>query len=162
MTIRSDEDMGISVPKTNLPDSEEAKPLVDAIVNKPSITDYNETWLSEPKNLNALERRNYEGLKNSSQLKATGSIHNFETRKSSDEPKHIKYPHYFKDVSHLESIDVYRVLDLFNVTDPAIAHAVKKLLVTGKRGAKDQQTDLKEAIDSLQRKLEMLVEDNVI
>lgn len=79
-----------------------------------------------------------------------------------NEPKHIKYPHYFKDVSHLESIDVYRVLDLFNVTDPAIAHAVKKLLVTGKRGAKDQQTDLKEAIDSLQRKLEMLVEDNVI
>lgn len=29
-----------------------------------------------------------------------------------------KHPHYYKDVRHLQTIDVYRVLHLFNVTDP--------------------------------------------
>jgi hypothetical protein len=48
-----------------------------------------------------------------------------------------KYPHYFKDVKHLDSIDVYRVLELFEVSDPCVQHAVKKLLCLGKRGAKN-------------------------
>jgi len=64
-------------------------------------------------------------------------------------PKHI---HYFKDISHLEWMDVYRVLDLFEVTDPCIQHATKKLLVAGGRGAgKDISQDIQEAIDSLER-----------
>jgi len=42
-----------------------------------------------------------------------------------------KHPHYHKDVRHLETIDVYRVLALFNVTDPCIQHAVKKLRSLG-------------------------------
>lgn len=46
-----------------------------------------------------------------------------------------KHPHYHKDVSNLQTVDVYRVLALFNVTDPCIQHAVKKLLVAGGRGA---------------------------
>jgi hypothetical protein len=48
-------------------------------------------------------------------------------------------------------IDVYDVLDAFDVPNPATAHAVKKLLCTGSRGAKDWETDLQEAIDSLER-----------
>ena len=48
-------------------------------------------------------------------------------------------------------IDVYDVLDAFNVSNPATAHAIKKLLCTGIRGAKDWETDLQEAIDSLER-----------
>jgi hypothetical protein len=48
-------------------------------------------------------------------------------------------------------IDVYDVLDAFNVSNPATAHAIKKLLCTGSRGAKDWETDLQEAIDSLER-----------
>jgi hypothetical protein len=48
-------------------------------------------------------------------------------------------------------IDVYDVLDAFDVTNPATAHAVKKLLCTGSRGVKDWETDLQEAIDSLER-----------
>jgi hypothetical protein len=48
-------------------------------------------------------------------------------------------------------IDVYDVLDAFDVTNPATAHAIKKLLCTGSRGAKDWETDLQEAIDSLER-----------
>lgn len=71
-----------------------------------------------------------------------------------------KYPHYHKNVAHLTSVDVYRVLDLFGVTDQAIGHAIKKLLVTGGRtGGKDFRQDLKEAVDTLTRKLQMLDED---
>jgi hypothetical protein len=65
-------------------------------------------------------------------------------------------------VKHLDTIDVYRVLQLFEVTDAAIAHAVKKLLVAGGRGAgKDVNKDIQEAVDSLQRFLEMQKEDVV-
>lgn len=73
-----------------------------------------------------------------------------------------KHPHYHKDVRHLETIDVYRVLHLFNVTDPCIQHAVKKLLVAGGRGAgKDIERDLREAVDSINRALQMIAEDDV-
>jgi hypothetical protein len=48
-------------------------------------------------------------------------------------------------------IDVYDVLDAFDVSNPATAHAIKKLLCTGSRGAKDWETDLQEAIDSIER-----------
>ena len=71
-----------------------------------------------------------------------------------------KFPHYYKDVNHLKEIDVYRVLDLFQVTNPCVQHAVKKLLVTGKRGAKMYEKDIQEAIVTLQRHLEMLQEDD--
>lgn len=70
-----------------------------------------------------------------------------------------KHSHYKKDVSYLDSIDVYRVLDLFNVKSHAIGHAVKKLLCSGQRGVKDQKQDIQEAIDSLERELEMIQEN---
>ena len=38
-----------------------------------------------------------------------------------DAPKEkLKHSHYYKDVSNLNLIDVYRVLDLFEVTDPCL------------------------------------------
>lgn len=52
-------------------------------------------------------------------------------------------------------IDVYNVLKAFEVTDPAIAHAVKKLLAAGKRGHKDRKQDLYEAIASIVRAIEL-------
>ena len=70
-----------------------------------------------------------------------------------------QYDHYKKNVSHLKTIDVYRVLDLYGVTQPAIQHAVKKLLCAGQRGAKNYERDLREAIDSIERALQMAVED---
>lgn len=71
-----------------------------------------------------------------------------------------RHNHYFKDVSRLDTVDVYRVLSLFNVTDPCLQHAIKKLLVAGGRGAgKDITQDIKEAIDSLDRWNEMRLED---
>ena len=70
------------------------------------------------------------------------------------------HSHYFKDVSNLNFIDVYRVLLLFGVTDPCLQHAVKKLLCAGNRGVKDELKDVQEAIASLTRYLEIKTEDN--
>lgn len=71
-----------------------------------------------------------------------------------------RYAHYFKDVRHLNVIDVYRVLELFDVTDPCIAHAIKKLLAAGKRGAKSAYVDVDEAIATLTRHQEMQKEND--
>lgn len=72
-----------------------------------------------------------------------------------------KYPHYYKDVSKLNKIDIYTVLNLWRVTDPCLAHAIKKLLVNGNRGAKDSQKDIQEAIDTLTRWQEMQEEESL-
>lgn len=72
----------------------------------------------------------------------------------------MTHEHYFKSVRHLEHVDVYRVLKLFNVTDPCLQHAVKKLLVAGGRGAgKDMLQDVRESYDSLKRFRSMWEED---
>lgn len=67
--------------------------------------------------------------------------------------------HYHKDVSSLETIDVYRVMKLFGVTDPCLQHAAKKMLCAGNRGHKDLYRDVQDAIDSLERWKEMYAED---
>ena len=69
-----------------------------------------------------------------------------------------KHSHYFKDVRHLDYIDVYQVCKLFPVDDDsgAITHARKKLLVAGGRGAgKDMIKDITEARDTLNRYLQI-------
>ena len=71
-----------------------------------------------------------------------------------------KHSRYYKDVSHYDTIDIYRVLDLFNVTNQPIGHAIKKLLVPGGRGSKDRLQDLMEAQDSIIRAIDMIFEDN--
>lgn len=65
----------------------------------------------------------------------------------------MEHSHYFKNVRNLNVIDVYKVCELFGVEDPsgALQHAIKKLLVPGKRGVKDRKQDIKEAIDTLNR-----------
>lgn len=68
--------------------------------------------------------------------------------------------HYHKDVSHLQRIDVYRIIDLYKVTDPCFQHAIKKLLVTGERGHKSIEEDVQNIIDTLERWKEMRKEDN--
>lgn len=72
-----------------------------------------------------------------------------------------KHSHYKKDVSHLNVIDVYRVLELYGVESHAVGHAIKKLLCCGQRGAKGRKQDIQEAIDSLNRELEMVIEDEL-
>ena len=51
--------------------------------------------------------------------------------------------------------DVYSVLEAFDVTCSARGHAVKKLLMPGQRGAKSEVQDLKEALASVSRAIDM-------
>ncbi len=55
-------------------------------------------------------------------------------------------------------VDVYRVLNAFPTGSPEIDHSVKKLLAAGKRGAKDELQDLKEAIQSIEARISYLLE----
>lgn len=57
-------------------------------------------------------------------------------------------------------VDVYRVLDAFEVDSHAIAHAIKKLLAPGKRHAKTREQDLKEAIKSIEAELLLMEQRN--
>lgn len=68
-----------------------------------------------------------------------------------------KHSHYFKDVRHLDYIDVYQVCKLFEVDDQShcTQHSIKKLLMSGKRGAKDKMKDIIEARDTLNRYLQI-------
>ena len=49
------------------------------------------------------------------------------------------------------TIDVYRVLVAFNIVDPELQHALKKLLCLGIRGKGNYDQDLDEAILSLNK-----------
>lgn len=55
-------------------------------------------------------------------------------------------------------LDPYRVLKVYGITDPAIQHAVKKLLRLG-RTHKGEEKDVQEAIQSLRRWQEMRMEE---
>jgi len=54
------------------------------------------------------------------------------------------------------TIDIYDVLRAFEVTSQPIGHAIKKLLMPGARGHKDQLQDVQEAAQSIQREIEYL------
>jgi hypothetical protein len=69
-----------------------------------------------------------------------------------------KYSHYFKSCP-FSHVDIYRMLLLFDVTDPCLQHAIKKLLVAGGRGHKDIQKDVQESIDALARWQAMRAEE---
>tara|TARA_R110002167_G_scaffold222723_1_gene427663 strand:- start:194 stop:976 length:783 start_codon:yes stop_codon:yes gene_type:complete len=88
-------------------------------------------------------------------------IPNKETQEAMQEVLHDnnrKHSHYYKDVRHLDYVDVYQVNKLFPVKDDTdcILHARKKLLVCGGRGGgKDMLKDVTEAYDTLKRYLEI-------
>ena len=58
------------------------------------------------------------------------------------------------------SFDVYDVITAFEVHCPAKAHAIKKLLKSGQRGYKDEEQDLNESIQAIQRAKELLTNFN--
>jgi len=59
-----------------------------------------------------------------------------------------------KDGKHLE-VDVYDVLEAFNVTCPALQHLIKKALCVGIRGHKDESQDLQDILDSANRAISL-------
>lgn len=52
-------------------------------------------------------------------------------------------------------VDVYDVIAAFEVTDGGMAHALKKILATGKRGHKDEAEDRKDILASVKRSNEI-------
>lgn len=70
-----------------------------------------------------------------------------------------KHNHYFVDVSNLDSVDVYRMIELIGITCPVAQHVFKKAWATGKRGHKDLRRDWQDIADSAARRLQMLDED---
>lgn len=64
---------------------------------------------------------------------------------------HNKYEKRIKNTT----IDVYDVLVAFDVTCPAMQHAIKKCLMSGQRGYKDSAQDKREAIQSIERSIEL-------
>ncbi len=72
-----------------------------------------------------------------------------------DEP--IKEPSskYRREIKKGVYVDVYDVLVAFDVTCPAMQHAIKKCLAAGKRGHKGTIQDKREAIDSIKRSIEL-------
>ena len=62
---------------------------------------------------------------------------------------------YHREIKKDVSVDVYDVLSAFEVVNPAMQHALKKMLAPGKRGAKDAIQDMQEAIQSIKRAIEL-------
>lgn len=63
-----------------------------------------------------------------------------------------KYQRTIKGVT----VDVYDVLAVFGVTCQARGHAIKKLLMAGQRGHKDEAQDLREAVQAIERSIELV------
>lgn len=85
---------------------------------------------------------------------AAEPIHTHEGRKYLRRlyPVHISNAHTDGDKPIL--VDVYEVINGFGVTDPAVAHCIKKLLCTGQRGKGDYLADLVGAKAALNRAIE--------
>lgn len=62
---------------------------------------------------------------------------------------------YQREIKPGVFVDVYDVLQAFNVTNPALQHLVKKALAVGQRGHKDAAEDLQDIVDSALRAQEL-------
>ncbi len=69
------------------------------------------------------------------------------------------HSHYYRNTEHLNQIDIYRIIDLYQVNHPCLQHALKKIICAGERGSKSFETDVREAVKSLDRALQMIAED---
>jgi hypothetical protein len=71
------------------------------------------------------------------------------------------FEYYYKPVK-ASHVDIYRILLMYDVTDPCLQHAIKKLLVAGgRKGGKDITRDVDEAMVALQRWQNIQNEDMV-
>ena len=65
--------------------------------------------------------------------------------------KHNKYQRLVKG----QWIDVYDILDAFDVINPALQHLIKKALLPGGRGHKTREEDLREILASARRAIKL-------
>lgn len=77
--------------------------------------------------------------------------------------KYVRHVYYWDEggTPHHVHIDVYDVLKAYDVRCPAIQHAVKKLLCCGILGHKDADEDLREAMQAIQRAVELNTESRI-
>lgn len=67
---------------------------------------------------------------------------------------------YARDISHLKTLDPYRLQELYRM-HPCAEHVVKKMLCAGERsGGKSLDEDIQDCIDTLARWQEMRKEDS--
>lgn len=79
-----------------------------------------------------------------------------QTTGRAERPKHS---HYYRPCPY-DAIDVYRILEIFEVNNPCAQHAIKKLLVMGNRGHKDAERDVQDVIDTMTRWKAMRAEES--
>lgn len=72
----------------------------------------------------------------------------------------VRQNKYLIDLKGVQ-VDVYDVIVALGITNPADAHAFKKIAMPGKRGLKDGIKDREEAIQALQRAIEIEKAKNV-
>jgi predicted transcriptional regulator len=65
------------------------------------------------------------------------------------------YDYKYKGVK----LDIYRILKVYGITEPAQQHAIKKLFRAGK-SIKNIEQDINEVIEALERWKEIIKEDN--
>lgn len=69
--------------------------------------------------------------------------------------KYLRVVRDVLDPSKSVRIDIYELLRAFDVTCPAIAHAVKKLLMPGQRGKGSKRADLVGALAAVNRAVQL-------
>lgn len=85
-------------------------------------------------------------------VKIDASPERVEKQEGIEQVQPNKYQRTIKGVT----VDVYDVLDAFGVTCQARGHAIKKLLMAGQRGHKDEAQDLREAVQATERSIELV------
>ena len=66
-----------------------------------------------------------------------------------------KLPSKYHRICNKNVIDIYDVMDMYDVASQPVGHAIKKLLMSGQRGYKDKVQDLEEALQAIQRAIEL-------
>lgn len=124
------------------------------IINEPSSN--KPSWDDAPEDLSEeLESMNIDGVEYIAG-KAGGVLPNVPMGGEWNKPKLVSTTNKYNKPCKGITIDVYDVLKAFEVTCPAMQHAIKKCLMAGKRGAKDAVQDMNEAIQSIERSKELL------
>jgi hypothetical protein len=70
----------------------------------------------------------------------------------------MKNPKYNKQIKPGVTVDVYDVLQAWNVTNPALQHMIKKALQCGQRGHKDTAEDMADIVACALRAQEIELE----
>jgi hypothetical protein len=71
-----------------------------------------------------------------------------------------KYNRTIKKGGKQVVVDVYDVLEAFDVKCPALQHLIKKALCVGIRGHKDEEQDLEDIFNSVNRAIELFNDRN--